>query len=91
MKILFLGYKENQIIDFLNENNDVVVWNDRVDSEFVSQFDFVIKDVGSKWDNKYACLHDLEHEGYDQVRVRYSKLRKICIIELEDLWELITP
>ena len=50
-----------------------------------SQFDFVIKDVGSKWDNKYACLHDLEHEGYDQVRVRYSKLRKICIIELEDL------
>ena len=56
MKILFLGYKENQIIDFLNENNDVVVWNDRVDSEFVSQFDFVIS---------YGYLHIFKKDVID--------------------------
>ena len=42
MNILFLGYKKNQIVHFLSKNNDVVVCDDRVSSEFVSQFDYVI-------------------------------------------------
>tara|TARA_Y100001963_G_scaffold9243_1_gene11890 strand:- start:3034 stop:3585 length:552 start_codon:yes stop_codon:yes gene_type:complete len=42
MNILFLGYEENQIVDFLKEKNDVVVWDAKVNPEFVSQFDYVI-------------------------------------------------
>jgi len=42
LSILFLGYSENKIIDFLSKENDVVVWDAKVNSEFVSQFDYVI-------------------------------------------------
>ena len=47
--------------------------------------DFRVQDVGSKWDGMVGNLHDLQTEGHKDVRVRYSKLRKICIIELEAL------
>ena len=45
MNILFLGYKENQIIDFLSKENDVVVWDEKVNSDFVSQFDYIISSL----------------------------------------------
>ena len=47
--------------------------------------DFRVKDVSSKWDGMVGNLHDLKKEGHRDVRIRYSNLRKICIIELEDL------
>ena len=42
MNILFLGDEENHIIDFLKKENDVVVWDTKVNSEFISQFDYII-------------------------------------------------
>tara|TARA_Y100000310_G_scaffold311800_1_gene358441 strand:- start:171 stop:395 length:225 start_codon:yes stop_codon:yes gene_type:complete len=56
-----------------------------VEKALKGQFDFIIKDVSSKWDGKYACLYDLKREGHKDVKVRYSNLRKICIFELEEL------
>ena len=53
MNILFLGYEENQIINFLNQHNDVVVWSDKVNTEFVSQFDYVVS---------YGYLHILKND-----------------------------
>ena len=42
MKILFLGYDDNKIIDFLKLANDVLVHTDKIDSKFISEFDYVI-------------------------------------------------
>ena len=45
MKILFLGYPESPLIDFLKrEGHDVKVTEDKIDAEFVkeNQFDFII-------------------------------------------------
>ena len=49
------------------------------------QLDFQICDISSKWDGKYACLYDLKHSKENQVTVRYSKLRKVAIFDMEDL------
>lgn len=54
MKILFLGYKHNRIIEFLKITlNDVVVCSDKVNSEFVKQFDYVIS---------YGYLHIIKQD-----------------------------
>ncbi len=56
MNILFLGDCENQIVHFLNEENDVSVWDAKVNSEFVSQFDYVIS---------YGYTHIIEKDIID--------------------------
>lgn len=56
MNILFLGYEENRIIDFLRNNNDVTVRQDKVDAKFVSYFDYVIS---------YGYLHILKKDTID--------------------------
>ena len=40
--------------------------------------DFIINDISCRWDNKPCNLQDLKGE-YDQVTIRYSKLRKVVI------------
>tara|TARA_Y100000389_G_C17342696_1_gene454204 strand:+ start:405 stop:971 length:567 start_codon:yes stop_codon:yes gene_type:complete len=40
--ILFLGYSENKIIDFLNKENRIVVHNQKVDEKFIREFDYII-------------------------------------------------
>ena len=42
MKILFLGYEKNPIIDFLREDNDVTIRQDLISADFVEDFDYVI-------------------------------------------------
>ena len=42
MRILFLGYEENQIIDFLSEENEITVWNKKINIDFVNKFDYLI-------------------------------------------------
>ncbi len=42
MKILFLGYEQNKIIDFLKKNNEVVITSKKINSHYVSNFDFII-------------------------------------------------
>ncbi len=41
--------------------------------------DFKIMDISNPWDGRYTAKYELE--GYKQVRIRYSKLRKVCIIK----------
>tara|TARA_Y100001973_G_C5208104_1_gene343176 strand:+ start:9547 stop:10284 length:738 start_codon:yes stop_codon:yes gene_type:complete len=53
MNILFLGYEENQIIDFLRQKNDVVICTDKVDIDFVKKFDYVIS---------YGYLHIIKRD-----------------------------
>ena len=40
--ILFLGYSENKIIDFLNKENRVVVHTEKVDEQFIKGFDYIV-------------------------------------------------
>ena len=40
--------------------------------------DFRIMDISNPWDGKYASQSELVE--YRQVRIRYDKLRKVCII-----------
>lgn len=43
MNILFLGYENNQIVNFLvQQGNDVTVCKNKIDATYVSQFDYVI-------------------------------------------------
>ena len=41
-KILFLGYTENQIVNFLRRENQVVVFNDKVDINIIKEFDYIV-------------------------------------------------
>lgn len=50
-----------------------------------NQVDFRVQDVSSKWDGMVGNLRDLKNEGHKDLKIRYSNLRKITIIELEDL------
>jgi methionyl-tRNA formyltransferase len=56
MNILFIGYKENQLIDFLKKENFVVVTADKVNVDFVKQFDYVIS---------YGYLHIIKKDVID--------------------------
>ena len=42
MKILFLGYEKNPIIDFLREENNITIRQDSISADFVEDFDYVI-------------------------------------------------
>ena len=49
-----------------------------VKEAFNSGKDFKIMDISNPWDGRYASRVELTE--YRQVRIRYSKLRKVCII-----------
>tara|TARA_Y100000296_G_C5058828_1_gene198700 strand:+ start:56 stop:277 length:222 start_codon:yes stop_codon:yes gene_type:complete len=50
-----------------------------------SQIDFRVQDVSSKWDGMVGNLLNIKTEGYEEVKVRYSKLRKVTIFKTKDL------
>ena len=50
-----------------------------------SQIDFRVQDVSSKWDGMVGNLLNINTEGYEEVKVRYSKLRKVTIFKTKDL------
>ena len=50
-----------------------------------SQIDFRVQDVSSKWDGMVGNLLNIKTEGYGEVKVRYSKLRKVTIFKTKDL------
>ena len=49
------------------------------------QIDFRVQDVSSKWDGMVGNLLNIKTEGYEEVKVRYSKLRKVTIFKTKDL------
>lgn len=59
MNILFLGYHENPVIDFLKIDNFVVTCNDKVSPEFVKSFDYVVS---------YGYTHILKKNVIDACR-----------------------
>ena len=50
-----------------------------------SQIDFRVQDVSSKWDGMVGNLLNIKTEGYEEVKVRYSKLKKVTIFKTKDL------
>ena len=50
-----------------------------------NQIDFRVQDVSSKWDGMVGNLLNIKTEGYEEVKVRYSKLRKVTIFKTKDL------
>ena len=44
--------------------------------------DFKIADISSPWDTKPASLRDLESSGFEQLFIRYQKLRKVMVVDL---------
>ena len=42
MNILFLGYENNSIIDFLKNKNSVTMYTEKIDVDYIKKFDFVI-------------------------------------------------
>ena len=50
-----------------------------------SQIDFRVQDVSSKWDGMVGNLLNIKTEGYEEVKVRDSKLRKVTIFKTKDL------
>ena len=50
-----------------------------------NQIDFRVQDVSSKWDGMVGNLLNIKTEGYEEVKVRYSKLKKVTIFKTKDL------
>ena len=51
--------------------------------DFNSGKDFVIASFVHPYCGKYANKEDFKKEGLKQVTVRYSKLRKSCVIDID--------
>ena len=56
-----------------------------VEKALKNHADFRVQDVGSKWDGMVGNLLNIKTEGYEEVKVRYSKLRKVTIFKTKDL------
>ena len=53
-------------------------------ADLQKNMDFSIRDISCPWDGKVANLRDLT-VSYDTITVRYSKLAKVCSINLKEL------
>ena len=53
-------------------------------ADLQKNMDFSIRDISCPWDGKVANLRDLTG-SYDTITVRYSKLTKVCSINLKEL------
>ena len=51
--------------------------------DFNENKDFIIADISSRWDGKPCNKADLIREGEDKVTIRYSKLQKVAVVEID--------
>lgn len=56
-----------------------------IEGSLVGGLDFLIADVGSPDNGRYINLPQIKEAGFTHLNVRYSKLRKIAVIEVEKL------
>lgn len=47
--------------------------------------DFTVADMSSRWNGKPVNTLNLEQAGVTHARVRYNRLRKVCIIDITTL------
>ena len=50
---------------------------------FKANRDFIIHDITSPWDGKYASMTDLYSQGLRQVQIRYNRRRSVCVAPVE--------
>ena len=54
----------------------------KLKSDFNAGFDFLVRDISSPYDGRYANKVGLLNDNVTQVTVRYDKLRKVGVFNL---------
>ena len=56
-------------------------------ADFLAGKDFILNDVGSRWDGEPINKEQIEEEGKTTVRVRYKRLTRVGVLEKKgDTW-----
>ncbi len=53
-----------------------------IEADLAAGKDFIVNDIMSPWDGKPANTQSLRDAGITQVNVRYSQLRKVCVVNV---------
>ncbi len=53
-----------------------------VEADLAAGKDFIVNDIMSPWDGKPANARSLREAGIVRVNVRYSQLRKVCVVRV---------
>ncbi len=53
-----------------------------IEADLTANLDFLIRDIGSRQDGRYATARDLKASGYTHAKVRYAKSRKVTMVKL---------
>jgi hypothetical protein len=54
-----------------------------VQADLDADLDFTIADISSPWNGRYVNKSQLVDAGYKQITVRYSRLRKVAVIDIQ--------
>lgn len=56
-----------------------------IEGSLIGDLDFQISDMSSPDDGRYINLPQIKEAGFTHLNVRYAKLRKVAVIEVEKL------